>query len=57
MDYGWIVLLVVLWVLGVALALVLFRMAKAQDRAARHSEKRLFPLSDVPITHRGPWCD
>jgi hypothetical protein len=57
MAYGWIVLLVVIWALGVTLALVLFRMASDQDRAARHSERRLFPLSDAPITHMGPWCD
>jgi hypothetical protein len=28
-----------------------------QDRAARHSEKELFPLSNVSITGMGPWRD
>jgi hypothetical protein len=57
MACGWIVLLVVIWALGVTLALVLFRMASDQDRAARRCERRLFPESDVPITHMGPWRD
>ena len=57
MDYGWIVLLVVLWALGVTLALVLVRMASDQDRAARNSEKRHFLFSDVDITQTGPGRD
>jgi hypothetical protein len=50
MSYGWIPLLAVLWALGVSVALILFRMASDQDRAARHAEKALFPHSDVSIT-------
>lgn len=50
MSYGWIPLLAVLWALGVTIALLLFRMASDQDRAARHAEKFLFPYSDVSIT-------
>ena len=50
MSYGWIPLLAVVWALGICVALLLFRMASDQDRAARHAEKVLFPYSDVSIT-------
>jgi len=52
-TFGWIVLGVVGWVLGLVIVLTLFRMAGDQDRAARHEQKRLDPYSDVTITHTG----
>jgi hypothetical protein len=53
MTFGWIVLGIVGWVLGLVVVLTLFRMAGDQDRAARHEQKRLDPYSDVTITHSG----
>ena len=53
MTFGWIVLGIVGWVLGLVIVLTLFRMAGDQDRAARHEQKRLDPYSDVTITHSG----
>ena len=49
----WIVGGVLLWTLGFLFLLVLMRMASDQDRAARHEEFILNPLSDVPITRFG----
>ena len=57
MTYGLIALAIVFWALGMTLAIILMRMAGDQDRAARHSEKKLFPFSDVSITRMGPWRD
>lgn len=57
MTYGWIALAIIFWALGMTLAIILMRMAGDQDRAARHSEKKLFPFSDVSITGIGPWRD
>ena len=53
MSLGWIVLGLVGWMLGLVLLLALFRMSGDQDRAARHEQKRLYPYSDVTITHTG----
>lgn len=53
MDSKWILLGVVAWALGLLVALVLFRMAGDQDRAARHNHKQLIPHSDVTITKFG----
>jgi hypothetical protein len=53
MTFGWIVLGIVGWVLGLVIVLTLFRMAGDQDRAARHEQKRLDPYSDVTITNSG----
>ncbi len=50
---GWIILAFIGWAIGSLLVLVLCRMAGNQDRVARRSEKRLFPYSDVTITHIG----
>ena len=44
---------VVGWTLGLVVVLALFRMSGDQDRAARHTEKRLDPFSDVEITQNG----
>jgi len=38
------------WAIGFGVVLALFRMSGDQDRAARHTEKRLDPFSDVEIT-------
>ena len=50
LNIGWLALAAI----GAALALLflyaLFRTSGDQDRAARHSEKELFPDSDVTIT-------
>ena len=53
MNFGWIVLGLVGWGLGLVVVLTLFRMSGDQDRAARHEQKRLDPYSDVTITHSG----
>jgi hypothetical protein len=53
MSFGWIVLGLVAWALGLIVLLALFRMAGDQDRAARHEQKRLDPYSDVTITQFG----
>jgi len=52
-DSKWILLGLVAWGLGLLVALILFRMAGDQDRAARHSQKQIIPHSDVTITHFG----
>ena len=53
MDLNLIVLGLVGWALVLLVVLVLMRMTGDQDRAARHQEKVLDPLSDVTITHLG----
>ena len=53
MDLKWILVGLVAWGLGLLVALVLFRMAGDQDRAARHNQKQLIPHSDVTITQFG----
>ena len=53
MDFGWIVWIAIVWVLGALVAVILLRMAGDQDRAARHLEKELSPFSDVTITQTG----
>jgi hypothetical protein len=49
----WIVGGLLAWALGFLFVLVLMRMASEQDRAARHEELLMNPLSDVPITQYG----
>jgi hypothetical protein len=53
MDISWILLGVVGWGLGLWFVLALMRMAGNQDRAARHEQKRIDPLSEVTITQCG----
>ena len=53
MDSKWILLGLVAWGLGLLVAMILFRMAGDQDRAARHNHKLLNPHSDVTITQFG----
>ena len=53
MTGTWVLLGVVVWALGLLVALIFFRMSGDQDRAARHCEKRLNPHSDVTITQFG----
>jgi hypothetical protein len=50
LSLGWILLGLVLWGLGSIFVFALFSMARDQDRAARHEEKRIVPYSDVTIT-------
>lgn len=50
LTWGWIVLGLVIWALGSVFVFALFSMARDQDRAARHEERRLVPYSDVTIT-------
>jgi len=58
MDLNLILLGLLGWGLGLLFVLVLMRMAGAQDRAARHEQKRLDPLADVTITQMdGPTRD
>ena len=49
----WIVGGLLIWTLGFLFLLVLMRMASDQDRAARHEELLMNPLSDVPVTQFG----
>ena len=49
----WIVGGLLGWTLGFLFVLALMRMASDQDRAARHEEFLMNPLSDVPITRFG----
>jgi hypothetical protein len=49
-SLGWVVLGLVVWALGSVFVFALFSMARDQDRAARHEERRLVPYSDVTIT-------
>jgi hypothetical protein len=51
LSWGWILLGLVLWGLGSIFVFALCSMARDQDRAARHEEKRIIPYSDVTITH------
>ena len=53
MDWGWILLGVVVWALCLLVVLVLLRMAGDQDRAARHTQKDVDPFSDITITRPG----
>ena len=50
MELSWMLLGLVGWALALVFVLVLMWMARAQDRAARHEQKSLYPLSDVTIT-------
>ena len=50
MDSYWIPLGLLGWGLGFLFVMVLMRTAGKQDRAARHEEKRMDPVSDVTIT-------
>ncbi len=54
MTWGWIVLGIIAWALGLLVVLALFRVSGDQDRAARHAQKRLDPNSDITITQSGP---
>lgn len=49
----WIIGGLLVWTLGILFVLALMRMASDQDRAARHEELLMNPLSDVPITQYG----
>ncbi len=51
---GWVLLGAVAWAGAMTVVLLLMRMADEQDRAARHAEKRVFPHSDVTVTHWMP---
>ena len=53
MDLSWILLGLIGWAVALLLILILMRMSGAQDRAARHEQKRLDPFSDVTITKVG----
>jgi hypothetical protein len=53
MDVYWILLGLLGWGVGLVFVMVLMRTAGKQDRAARHEEKRIDPLSDVTITKIG----
>lgn len=50
MNWGWILLGLVAWALGLVFVLALFRMSSDQDRRARHEQKRIDPYSEVTIT-------
>lgn len=51
MDSYWILLGLLGWGLGLMFVMVLMRTAGKQDRAARHEQKRMDPLSDVTVTN------
>jgi len=50
MEITWILLGLVGWALALVFVLILMWMARGQDRAARHEQKNIYPLSDVTIT-------
>ena len=50
METTWILLGLVGWALALVFVLMLMWMARTQDRAARHQQKSIYPLSDVTIT-------
>ena len=50
MDITWILLGLFGWALALFFVLILMWMARAQDRAARHEQKNIYPFSDVTIT-------
>jgi hypothetical protein len=53
MDASWILLGLIAWGLGSAVALILMRIAGDEDRRARHAQKTLDPYCDVTITRTG----
>ncbi len=53
MNWDWILLGIVAWVLGALFVLILMRMAGDQDRDARHQEKDIDPFADITITRPG----
>jgi hypothetical protein len=53
MNFNLILLGLLGWGLGLLFVLTLVRMSSAQDRAARHEQKRIDPLADVTITQIG----
>ena len=50
MELTWILLGLAGWALALLFVLILMWMAGAQDRAARHGQKNIYPFSDVTIT-------
>ena len=50
MNLTWILLGLFGWALALLFVLILMWMARAQDRAARHEQKNIYPFSDVTIT-------
>ncbi len=53
MNWDWILLGIVAWVLGALFVLILMRMAGDQDRDARHQERDIDPFADITITRPG----
>lgn len=51
--FTWIVVGLFAWIVGLLCVLALMRVSGDEDRYARHEEKLLNPLSDVPITQSG----
>lgn len=53
MTFGWSVLTVVAAVLGLLVVIVVFRVARDHDRAARRPEELPEPRTDTTIGHYG----
>ena len=51
-ESGWLFLLLVVWALGLLIALLLVRMSGDRDRAARHERKGIDQDADVTNTRR-----
>ena len=50
---NWILFGLAGYAFGLVLLMALMEMARREDRAARHHEKRMAPWSDVTITRYG----
>jgi predicted outer membrane lipoprotein len=50
---NWILFGLACCAFGLVLLMALMEMARREDRAARHHEKRMAPWSDVTITRYG----
>ena len=53
MDLSWIFLGLIAWAFGLLLILILVRMGRVRDRAARYRQKRLDPFSNGTTTKGG----
>lgn len=54
MEYVWIVGGFMIFGIAIIVVYALLKMASDTDRAVRHTEKMLNPLSDVFVTQSGP---
>jgi hypothetical protein len=53
MTLGWITLAAIAVGISWLVTFALLKMADENDRAARHTERKLIPFSDVTVTQAG----